>query len=259
MVIFLRTIDDTFPKYTMYTGPIGGNPGIAFRPRDDIYLSTLIWFRHGEDASFENWGKYKDNLLQHLSPYYELEEKRRSYGDHIQQCDYDSRRQSLYGPICSHNLDSLMQGNCTEENDFGYSSGKPCVLVKLNKIIGWYPEPMDPDESSWYPERFRDAMLNNLENNEDNHNDRVWIACHGKHAADIENIGPINYYPGMGMPTAWFPYLNQEDYLSPLMFIELTNPKRGVLISVECTAWARNIYHDRERQKGVGHFQIMID
>merc|ERR1711915_1127620 len=61
------------------------------------------------------------------------------------------------------------------------------------------------------------------------------------------------------MPTAWFPYLNQEDYLSPLMFIELTNPKRGVLISVECTAWARNIYHDRERQKGVGHFQIMID
>merc|ERR1711915_150496 len=169
MVIFLRTIDDTFPKYTMYTGPIGGNPGIAFRPRDDIYLSTLIWFTHGEDASFENWGKYKDNLLEHLSPYYELEEKRKSYGDHIQQCDYDSRRQSLYGPICSHNLDSLMQGNCNEENDFGYSSGKPCVLVKLNKIIGWYPEPLDPDESSWIPERFHDAMLNHLENNEDNH------------------------------------------------------------------------------------------
>jgi len=255
MVIFLRTIDDTIPKYTMYTGPIGSNPGIAFRPRDDLYLSTLIWFRAGNDESFANWGSYKHNLLDHLSPYYELEEKRRSYSNHIQQCDYDSRRLSLDGPICSQNLDSLMQGNCHEQNDFGYASGKPCVLVKLNKIIGWYPEPLDHDEDSWYPDVIRDAMLAS----EDPHNDRVWIECHGKHAADKENLGPLNYYPGMGMPTAWFPYLNQEDYLSPLMFIELANPARGVLISVECTAWARNIVQDKERQRGVGYFQIMID
>jgi len=262
MFIFLRTIDVTFPKYTMYNGLIGGNPGIAFRPReDDFYLSSVIHFEHDYE---DTWEKYKYNLQEYLFPYFALDEERKSYDSRVHQCDYDSSRFSisLNDPICSQNLESLLHGNCNEENDFGYSSGKPCILVKLNKIIGWYPEPLDSEDieqRSWVPDVIRDAMRNNRMEDRDHRNDRVWIECHGKHTADKENLGPVNYYPEMGMPTAWFPYLNQANYLSPLMFLELANPKRGVLISVECTAWARNIYQDRERQKGVGYFQIMID
>lgn len=33
----------------------------------------------------------------------------------------------------------------------------------------------------------------------------------------------------------------------------------GVLINIECKAWARNIKHDRADRRGSVHFELMID
>lgn len=33
----------------------------------------------------------------------------------------------------------------------------------------------------------------------------------------------------------------------------------GVLINIECKAWARNIIHDRLDKRGSVHFEIMVD
>lgn len=33
----------------------------------------------------------------------------------------------------------------------------------------------------------------------------------------------------------------------------------GILINVECKAWARNIKHSRHDKMGVVHFELMID
>ena len=54
--------------------------------------------------------------------------------------------------------------------------------------------------------------------------------------ADKENLGPVTYYPEMGVPTAWFPYRNQPDYLSPLMFIELGAPTGRIECSWSVTS-----------------------
>ena len=53
----------------------------------------------------------------------------------------------------------------------------------------------------------------------------VWMSCEGENPADVENIGKINYYPRMGIPTYYFPYKNQKGYKSPIMFAHLENPK----------------------------------
>ena len=53
----------------------------------------------------------------------------------------------------------------------------------------------------------------------------VWMSCEGENPADVENIGKINYYPQMGIPTYYFPYKNQIGYKSPIMFAHLENPK----------------------------------
>jgi len=41
--------------------------------------------------------------------------------------------------------------------------------------------------------------------------------------------------------------------LSTLLF------SAGILINIECKAWARNIVHDRQERVGMVHFELMID
>ncbi|CAH2210244.1 jg22124, partial [Pararge aegeria aegeria] len=53
----------------------------------------------------------------------------------------------------------------------------------------------------------------------------VWVSCQGENPADRENIGPIQYLPYRGFPGYYFPYTNQEGYLSPLVAVHLQRPK----------------------------------
>jgi len=90
-------------------------------------------------------------------------------------------------------------------------------------------------------------------------NEKVWIECHGQNPADVENMGPLVYYPEMGVSTRFYPYLNQKNYLSPVVFMQMQNPQQGVMIAIECKAWARNIEHNSQERRGLAHFEVMID
>lgn len=54
----------------------------------------------------------------------------------------------------------------------------------------------------------------------------MWVSCEGENPADIENVGPIEYYPRQGFPGYYYPYENSEGYLSPLVAIHFTRPTR---------------------------------
>lgn len=110
----------------------------------------------------------------------------------------------------------------------------------------------------------------------------IWISCEGENPADIENLGPIQYIPQRGFPGYYYPFANQKGYLAPVMAIKFERPKSkfdsfkarfvvskltylisiipaGVLINIECKAWARNIIHDRTDRRGSVHFELMVD
>lgn len=54
----------------------------------------------------------------------------------------------------------------------------------------------------------------------------VWVSCEGENPADIENVGPIKYYPRRGFPGYYYPYENSEGYLSPLVAVHFERPIR---------------------------------
>lgn len=107
----------------------------------------------------------------------------------------------------------------------------------------------------------------------------IWISCEGENPADIENLGPINYMPQRGFPGYFYPFMNQKGYMPPVIAINFERPKSksttshfrhrsiltfrfilaGVLINIECKAWARNINHDRTDRRGSVHFELMVD
>ena len=61
----------------------------------------------------------------------------------------------------------------------------------------------------------------------------MWIDCVGENPADQENLGPVLYHPTRGISANYFPYLNQEGYLSPAIFVEFSKPKRTSVFSRE--------------------------
>lgn len=53
----------------------------------------------------------------------------------------------------------------------------------------------------------------------------IWVSCEGENPADIENLGPINYIPERGFSGYYFPFLNQKNYLPPVLAINFERPK----------------------------------
>ena len=38
-------------------------------------------------------------------------------------------------------IDWSYHAKCTKPDNYGYYHGRPCVLLKMNKVVGWEPDP----------------------------------------------------------------------------------------------------------------------
>lgn len=86
------------------------------------------------------------------------------------------------------------------------------------------------------------------------------MSCEGQHPNDKENIGKITVTP-KGFPNYFYPYKNDDGYLSPLVAVQFESPIKNKLINIECIAWATNILYrggERDRQGSI-HFELLID
>jgi len=302
--LMFQTVDFYIPKYIQDQGLIGSNPGLGFRPLGGLGLkqkngfngtgaagqwsepsvySSLIWFRHGAGG---NWGDMKasmDLFLRQYEPGYFPNQ-----GASLTKCDFENTpltpksgsnllvKQTYKDKSCEFNKEWLSdQGSdykCITQEDYGYRFGKPCILVKLNRIYGWVPQPYSIDEIANHTSMplslkqdiqkiYEEKCVGKFppEQGPCPYMNMIWLHCDGEDDPDIENIGPVTYTPFRGFPGYFYPYRNQRGYLSPIVMVQLKNPMPGVLMNLECTAWARNIERNRLTRKGLVHFELIMD
>lgn len=252
LLIFYQTLDERVPKFTLGDSRIGANPGLGFRPRprDENIDSTLIWFKNGNNE--ENWKYWSDSLSKFLEPYEKTNFDSADAGSHIEQCDNKGPEKNKF---CFFDIKKI-SNNCSRDQNFGYQRGDPCVLIKLNRIFSWVPEPYSEEDlkDKNIPAVVKDEYPKHADANQ-----LIYVTCEGENAADKENIGPISYYPQQGIEFKYFPFTNQPGYLSPFVFVHFSKPAPGVLINVECKAWAKNIKHNRMDREGSVHFELLMD
>lgn len=254
MWVFLQTLDPRIPKWQLHESLIGTNPGLGFRPLppEDNVESTLIWYRGTNKENFEVWTNALDEFLLP----YKTPGSISGRGQNIYNCDYG--QEPPRGQVCDVDIKSWAP--CVQENFYNYHRSAPCIFLKLNKIFGWVPHFYN--ESSRLPDgmpRDLKEFINTTAIKEPHTLNTIWVSCEGENPADLENIGPIKYYPRRGFPGFYYPYENSEGYLSPLVAVHFERPVRGIIINVECKAWAKNIKHDRADRIGSVHFELMID
>uniref|UniRef100_A0A1B6KZH3 Sodium/potassium-transporting ATPase subunit beta n=1 Tax=Graphocephala atropunctata TaxID=36148 RepID=A0A1B6KZH3_9HEMI len=252
--IFYHTLDPRMPRWILAESLIGKSPGLGFRPmpNDSDTRSTLIWYRGKDSSTFELWTRTLDEFLD----VYRRPGLTPGRGQNIYNCDYD--RPPGRGQVCDVDVKNWYP--CTSENKFNYHHSGPCVFIKLNKIYGWHPDYYN--DTSTLPDHMPDDLKSHIMSQKSVNPlflNTVWVTCEGEGSLDKENIGEIKYIPKQGFPGYFYPYVNTEGYLSPLVAIHFKRPKTGVIINVECKAWAKNLHHDRKEKIGVVHFELLID
>lgn len=254
MLVLYYTLDPRIPKYQQDDSLIGTSPGLGFRPmpNDSNSLSTLIWYKGTSAKDYKYWV----DTLQGFLEDYRKPGSTAGRGANIQSCDFDLPVAA--GKVCG--VDIRSWAPCTFENYYNYHYQAPCIFLKLNKIYGWRPEFYDDVDD--LPEKMPydlKEFIRSEGNRSSNYLRTVWVTCEGESPADVENLGAIDYIPRQGFPGYYFPYENSEGYLSPLVAVHIKGPKTGILINIECKAWAKNIIHNRKERLGSVHYELMID
>lgn len=78
------------------------------------------------------------------------------------------------------------------------------------------------------------------------------VECNGENEVDRDFIYEIEYFSQMnttkigGFHRNFFPFVNQDGYRSPLVFVHFKKIETNVLINVECRAYAQNIDHNSQ-------------
>lgn len=253
MQVMLMTLDDNRPKWLLDSSRIGTSPGMGFRPISNrTEEGSLIWYDAKNETSVRKWTELIDDYLKLYIDSSQLP----GGGRNQVVCSFEKNP----GPdqVCAVEVDKW--GPCSRANGYGYNKSSPCFFLKLNRIYGWEAEYYSDVNN--LPSEMPDNLKDYIRRRDQAELQQIWVSCEGDHPADKEMLpSNFDYYPTRGFPHYYYPYMNVEGYLSPLVAVQVPHPVGNILINIECRAWAKNINYNgaNSKREGSVHLEIMVD
>ncbi|XP_078140410.1 sodium/potassium-transporting ATPase subunit beta-3b [Centroberyx gerrardi] len=215
MWVMLQTLDENVPRHRDRVA----SPGLVIRPH-----SMDISFNRSEPARFSQYVRHLESFLQ-------------QYNDSIQErndlClvgEYTEQDREQEKKVCQFKRSLLRQCSGLSDTAFGYAEGKPCILVKMNRVIGLKPRG-DP-----------------------------YINCTAKRDSPLL----MQYFPSEGrLDKMYFPYYGKKahpDYVQPLVAVKLllTKDDYNVEQTVECKVEGSDLRNNDDRDKFLGRVTFRV-
>ncbi|VDL91767.1 unnamed protein product [Schistocephalus solidus] len=228
------------PKLTGLASSLEFNPGLSILPVVELFTSLISYV----DRQPQSIASIASQLRAFLK-YYDFS----NYGSELSDCSAASSDTLDIRRPCHFDLNSL--GPCNIADYYGFEDNNPCILLKINKIYGWVPDPVP----------FANGVL---------------VTCKGATQDDTHNLGEIRYFDydihgtadfstdktqgktlNGTFPSAFFPYLNQPQYRQPIVFVMFRGFKTNTLVRVQCYLIAKNIRVDIALGEGSVQFEIL--
>ncbi len=116
----------------------GLNPGLGFRPQIDVEDHQIVYNPIVKEDQKLGHRKYLYNLKNFLdAKYSDIPQEQES---DVIDCVENKKYELDNTKSCAFKHKEIFKETpCNEENSFGFASSKPCILLKLNKIISWVP------------------------------------------------------------------------------------------------------------------------
>ncbi|XP_070606143.1 sodium/potassium-transporting ATPase subunit beta-1 [Erythrolamprus reginae] len=244
--VLLLTISEFQPKYQDRIAP----PGLSNVPQ---VLKMEISFKPSDPSTYK---PYVDQIEKFLKTYDDANQQEVNFENCGNEPSPPKERGPFDGslgamPSCKFFRSWL--GNCSgiTDTNYGYEEGKPCVIIKLNRILGYTPKIPQNDS---IPQELLAKYNPNI----------IPIHCTAKREEELNKIGAVEYYGFNGFggfPLQYYPYygkLIQPKYLQPLVAVQFTNLTTDMELRIECKAYGQNIdYSDKDRFQG--RFDMKID
>ncbi|KAL6115576.1 atp1b1 [Pungitius sinensis] len=244
----LLTLSNYKPTWQDRVAP----PGLSHTPRSD---KSEVSFNLND---VETYLPYTKALKDFMAKYNEdLQKDQMKFEDcGNEPADYKNRGdlESDVGIRKACRFSRQLLGPCSglEDPDFGFKEGKPCIIVKLNRIVNFRPKPPTSNES--IPEEAQPKVQPFV----------VPIYCTNKREEDAGKIGEIKYHGiGDGFPLQYYPYygkLLHPHYLQPLLALQFTNLTLNTELRIECKVFGDNIgYSEKDRYQGRFEIKLSIN
>ncbi|XP_015249940.1 PREDICTED: sodium/potassium-transporting ATPase subunit beta-1 [Cyprinodon variegatus] len=244
----LLTLHDYKPTYQDRVAP----PGLSHTPRSE---KSEISFTISKEETYK---KYVESMAAFLTQYDDdKQEDDMKYedcgGTPLSYIDRGMLDDKDLGTRKSCRFSRNLLGSCDGIADptFGFKEGKPCLIVKLNRIVNYRPRA--PKNES-LPEELKGRSFDNV----------IPISCKNKREEDEGKIAGIKYYGiGGGFPLQYYPYYGKRlhpHYLQPLVAIHFTNLTMNEELRIECKVYGENIdYNEKDRYQGRFDVKFVIN
>uniref|UniRef100_A0A665UJX9 Sodium/potassium-transporting ATPase subunit beta n=1 Tax=Echeneis naucrates TaxID=173247 RepID=A0A665UJX9_ECHNA len=209
MFVMLKTLDENVPRYQDRVA----NPGLVIRPHAaEIFLSTTVIITQFiiNYYGFVLFSEYNDSIQER--------------NDLCLVGEYTEQNNEHIKKVCQFKRSMLRQCSGLPDTSFGYAEGKPCIIIKMNRVIGLKPLG-DP-----------------------------YINCTAKR----DSLLQMQYFPPEGrLDKMFFPYYGKKahpDYVQPLVAVKLllTRDDYNIEQTVECKVEGSDVRNNDDRDKFQG-------
>ncbi|XP_067362387.1 sodium/potassium-transporting ATPase subunit beta-3-like isoform X2 [Channa argus] len=124
MWVMLQTLDENVPQHQDRVA----NPGLVIRPR-----AAEISFNRSDATKYNLYIQQLHELLQQYND---------SIQEHNELCmvgEYTEQDNEMVKKVCQFKRSTLHQCSGLPDSSFGFAEGKPCIIVKMNRVIGLKP------------------------------------------------------------------------------------------------------------------------
>ncbi|CAF1671165.1 unnamed protein product, partial [Adineta ricciae] len=260
VIVYILLLDKKTPRRLGNESALafdnGINPGLGFRPQYYMDRSLIQW-RTSRKTGHQSFIQMVDNVHQWVLGYGLKDQY------HQQMIDCAGLPRDVLinyfrqGLSCIFFFTDVKPGPnpCSKPKNYGYNKGRPCVVIKLNRVFGWVPEPYQSKDE--VPLEIRDLWQPVMK-------DYVLIKCFGQYPTDQDLIHQIDHISILGnkaiggIPLYYYPFLNQPGYRQPYIWAQFIKVESNVLLNIICRAYARNIRQSTsiEDMTGAVHFEL---
>ncbi|XP_028818628.1 sodium/potassium-transporting ATPase subunit beta-3b [Denticeps clupeoides] len=215
MWVMLQTLDEHTPKYRDRVA----NPGLVIRPK-----SLDIIFNRTNPQQYEKYVRHLESFLQQYNDTVQEKNELCIVGEYFMQDEQAEKK------VCQFKRSQLRQCSGLSDHTFGYAEGKPCILVKMNRIIGLKPR------------------------------GEPYINCTAKSESPLQ----MSYFPTEGrFDKMYFPYYGKilhPTYVQPLVAVQLLLNKEDYNneITIECKVEGSDLRNNDDRDKFLGRVTFRV-
>ncbi|KAJ8011162.1 hypothetical protein DPEC_G00055310 [Dallia pectoralis] len=215
--VMLMTLDDYVPRYRDRVP----DPGLVIRP-----MELDMMFNRSQPLQYADYIKTLETFLQQYNETEQELNKVCTAGDYFDQ----EGEVGVEKLTCQFKRSVLSRCSGLSDTTYGYAEGKPCILLKMNRIIGLKPEG-DP-----------------------------YVNCTAKKHSGIH----MQYFPSGGrFDKMYFPYYGNKlhkRYVQPLVAVQLQLGKEdfNTELTIECRIEGSNLRNNDERDKFLGRVTFRV-